>query len=115
MGLLDLFFKISSEPGKQSKVYVDENGYFRFKDSNKLVHRWVVEKKLGRKLKSGEVVHHINRNKRDNTPENLHVFPNQAAHDEQHKKDAKNFGAEYSYMGKNKRITLHYIFKGFWK
>jgi hypothetical protein len=33
---------------KDSKVYLDENGYYRFKDSNKLVHRWAAEKKLGR-------------------------------------------------------------------
>jgi hypothetical protein len=30
-----------------------------------------MEKKLGRKLKPGEVVHHIDENKRNNDPENL--------------------------------------------
>ena len=65
MGLLSFIFGYK----KKSKVYVDDKGYFRFKDSGKLVHRWVDEKKLGRKLRAGEVVHHINRNKRDNSPE----------------------------------------------
>ncbi len=33
------------------KTYLDKRGYKRFKDSNTSVHRWVAEKKLGRKLK----------------------------------------------------------------
>ena len=57
------------------KTYWDEKtGYFRFKDSNKLVHRWVVETKIiKRPLKRGEMVHHLNGDKRDNREENLKV------------------------------------------
>jgi hypothetical protein len=51
--------------------YIDTRGYARFCDSHKLVHRWMAEKKLNRKLKPWEVVHHINRDKLYNHPDNL--------------------------------------------
>lgn len=47
------------------KTYVKLNG--------RHMHRVVAEKKIGRKLKRGEVVHHIDGNKRNNSPDNLEV------------------------------------------
>ena len=43
-------------------------------------HRKVAELKLGRQLKPGEVVHHIDGNKRNNHPDNLMIFESQAEH-----------------------------------
>lgn len=49
-------------------------------------HRVVAEQKLGRELLPGEVVHHIDGNKRNNTPENLMVFSSQKEHADWHAK-----------------------------
>lgn len=43
------------------------------------IHRIVIEKSLGRKLLSSEIVHHVDGNKHNNTLENLIVM-NQAEH-----------------------------------
>jgi len=83
----------------ENKTYVDQNGYRRFSDSDKLVHRCIAEKKLGRKLKKQEVVHHKDRNKLNNLSYNLWVFPNQQAHDKIHKMDAREHGKNASYKG----------------
>jgi hypothetical protein len=44
-----------------------KNGYV-------LHHRVIAENSLGRLLRSDEIVHHINGNKKDNTPNNLEVM-----------------------------------------
>lgn len=38
-----------------------------------LLHRVVMENKLGRLLEKNEDVHHVNENKKDNSPDNLEV------------------------------------------
>ena len=48
-------------------------------------HVLVAEKKLGRKLKCGEVVHHIDANKKNNDESNLIVFASNADHSAFHK------------------------------
>lgn len=46
-------------------------------------HRLVASEMLGRTLRRGEVVHHINQNKLDNRPENLEVL-SRAEHNAEH-------------------------------
>jgi hypothetical protein len=95
--LVFLISKANNYSNNQGKTYIDNNGYRRFKDSNKLVHRYVMEKKLGRKLKYGEIVHHIDRNKLNNLPENLEVFANQDEHQEHHNKTDWLFSLSKSF------------------
>lgn len=47
-------------------------------------HRVAAEKKLGRALQQGEVVHHIDGDKRNNDPENLVIFRSQSEHAQHH-------------------------------
>ena len=52
--------------------------------TNKYVaqHRLVIEKKLGRKLKSSEVVHHLDGNRTNNSVSNLKLFKSHKEHAE---------------------------------
>ena len=77
---------------KKKLTYIDKNGYKRYSDSNKLVHRHVAEMMLGRKLRLREVVHHKNRNKLDNRRLNLWVFESQKKHHSIHEQDEENYG-----------------------
>lgn len=59
---------------KTGDMYTDQKGYLRYCDSHYPVHRRAMEKKLGRRLKRGEIVHHENGNKQDNSPDNLKLI-----------------------------------------
>ena len=50
-------------------------------------HILVAEHKIGRPLKSLEVVHHIDGNKLNNAPENIEVLPSSADHTRRHWKE----------------------------
>lgn len=53
-------------------------------------HRIAAERLLGRPLAKGEVVHHINNDKRNNHPLNLMVFSSQANHAAWHRNEQYN-------------------------
>jgi len=50
------------------------------KDGARHRHRLVAERWLGRLLAPGEVVHHLDEDRQNASPENLAVFPNQSMH-----------------------------------
>lgn len=92
---LEKRIKLNNKILRERKIFVAENGYVYFVDSHKSVHRWVMEKSLGRKLSHKEVVHHIDGNKQNNKIYNLKLFPNQEAHDKYHREHLKNYGTWY--------------------
>jgi len=59
-----------------SKTYV--------KEDQLLQHRVVAKRLLGRDLHPGEVVHHEDRNRKNNDPKNLIVFKSQGNHSSHH-------------------------------
>lgn len=67
--------------GKKRDAYVTRHGL--------LEHRIMAERILGRPLREGEVVHHINRDKQDNRLENLMVFSSASEHAKWHKEHDK--------------------------
>lgn len=91
------------------KTYINENGYVCFVNSHKGVHRWVMEKSLGRKLTDIEVVHHIDGDKLNNRIENLRLFPNQAEHNQHHLNNQIEFGSWYE------RVPEHAIYRNYHK
>lgn len=56
----------------------EKTGYLKLHGRHS--HRSIAEQILGRPLKPGEIVHHLDGNKRNNLPANLIVFPSQAEH-----------------------------------
>lgn len=58
----------------------------------KHLHRIIAEEILGRPLEKGEVVHHIDGNKKNNNPSNLMIFKNQSEHAKWHADHNKKGG-----------------------
>lgn len=67
-------------------------------------HRVVAEQILGRPLKKGEVVHHIDGDKRNNDPSNLMVFENQSEHATWH---AKHKGGDGNHVQRKIHLLPH--------
>lgn len=68
---------------------IDSDGYVRVKivpgkGAWKPEHIIVAEQLLGRPLRKGEVVHHINGNRSDNRPSNLYVCKDRSHHNQVH-------------------------------
>lgn len=64
------------------KSYIKLNG--------RHIHRTIAEMKIGRELKNGEVVHHIDGNIRNNDPDNLEIIVNQNEHARIHMRRRNN-------------------------
>lgn len=65
-------------------------------------HRVVAERNIGRYLRPGEVVHHINGDRLDNRPENIEVCANAAEHRRKHSKSDPLY--ELTLAGRERHI-----------
>lgn len=85
--LLDMAF------GKgKKKLFKVKKGCKRFTDSDKLVHKHVMEKMIGRPLTKKEKVHHKDGDKKNNRRSNFQLFKSQKEHHEHHKKQKEKTG-----------------------
>lgn len=72
----------------------------------------MVEKALGRRLGSQEVVHHINGDPTDNRVENLRVFNNQAEHAKHHQETISSSSRRGQFSRKAKRTLAALLLAG---
>jgi len=101
-----------------SKTYLDEDGYYRFSDSKRLVHRHLAYKHLYSKDEfdkpfSHYVVHHIDHNKRNNSIENLQIMTYEA-HEEHHEayRNSSSRRTGRSYRSHENELTVEGINTG---
>lgn len=76
----------------------------RYTTGGLLEHVYVAEQWLKRPLCDGEEVHHINRDRADNRPENLMVM-SKAAHARAHSRE-NNFGSSYRHHSGNEVVIV---------
>ncbi len=77
-------------------------------------HRRMMEEKIGRKLSSNEIVHHVNGVKSDNSPENL-IVVSRAEHTKHHRSVCKyelltcdNCGKQFQRSLRRIKMSLKY-------
>jgi hypothetical protein len=79
-----------NRPKNSKNWYISGDGYKMIKTGKKIngigwkaytkEHKLILEKKLGRPLKTGEIVHHLDSNKLNNSENNLVLFGNGREH-----------------------------------
>jgi hypothetical protein len=71
-------------------IRVPMGHHLRMKNAYAYEHQLIAEEKLGRNLKPGEIVHHINGKKTDNRPENIEICSSLHEHKTHHRGEGSN-------------------------
>lgn len=79
---------------------------YRWHHAKGLEHRTVIERTLGRKLRTDECVHHKNGNKLDNRPENLEVMT-RSEHMKHHAAHGQGKSGRFKKRKEGERLTGH--------
>ena len=89
------------------RMYPSQKGYVMLRvapNKRMFEHRFLMEKHLGRKLKVGEVVHHINGNPSDNRVENLVVCRSAGYHTSTY--HPRKYSADGRFIPKSARLVI---------
>lgn len=97
---------------------INKYGYYetgaKRKGRTTLVHRQVMEKKIGRKLLSTEIVHHKDENKLNNDPDNLELFSSHKEHAIHHLLEKGHvFGEKICKCCKERKKHFEFLSKGY--
>lgn len=98
-------------PGGRIMVYYPKHPGGKSAGLYVLEYRLVVEKKLGRHLRKGEIVHHRNGDIKDNRPENLEVMT-QSEHARRHFTGAKRPDKQKWTPAQIKKILMEFAERG---
>jgi len=108
-----------NHPNWKGGRIIFSEGYVRIRNTNvhskyESEHRLIMEKKIGRKIKLEESVHHLDNDKTNNNPDNLHLFPNEIEHQKYHRmlinivKEMINYKRKGKWAGREKEYKQEY-------